>query len=146
MKNEGNVIGERINDLKAKASLIVDKCDETVPSAVLAENETEHKNIDKDNNPDNTLNGNDGHELEQKSKVNSIEERDNNHVEMMTLGSNNDVFMTTQNSRHAQAIYSSKELPQFLQETLDQSLAKITIRENESDKIIEFVSYQSEES
>ena len=144
MKNEDDVTEERIDDLKKKASLVVDKSNETVPSVLLLENKNKIKDVDNDNSLDKSLNG---HELEQKLEINSIKQKDNNHhVEMMTLGSNNDVFMTTQNSRHAQAIYSSKELPQFLQDTLDQSLAKITISEKENEKTIEFVSYQSEES
>ena len=66
------------------------------------------------------------------------------NMEMMTLGSNNDIFLTTQNTSHGQAIFSSKELPQYLQKTLDESLSKVVISEDDKEKVIEFIAYQSE--
>lgn len=84
---------------------------------------------------ENTSNGN---EVELKDSENELI----NNMEMITLGSNNDIFMTTQSPLHGQAIFSSKDLPQFLQETLDESLSKITISE---EKTVDFVSYTSEE-
>ena len=66
------------------------------------------------------------------------------NMQMMTLGSNNDIFLTTQDTSHGQAIFSSKELPQYLQKTLDESLSKVVITEDDKEKVIEFIAYQSE--
>jgi len=66
------------------------------------------------------------------------------NMQMMTLGSNNDIFLTTQDTSHGQAIFSSKELPQYLQKTLDESLSKVVISEDDKEKVIEFIAYQSE--
>jgi len=72
------------------------------------------------------------------------------NVQMMTLGSNNEIFLRTQNTTHEQPVYSPRDLPQFLQRTLDESLSKVVISKEESgtdeEKIIEFIAYQSEES
>ena len=65
---------------------------------------------------------------------------------MMTLGSNNEIFLTTQDTSHGQAIFSSKELPQYLQKTLDESLSKVVISEEGKEKVIEFIAYRSEEN
>lgn len=67
-------------------------------------------------------------------------------MQMMTLGSNNKFFLTTQDNSHGQAIFSSRELPQYLQKTLDESLSKVAITEDGIEKVIEFLPYQSEEN
>lgn len=72
-------------------------------------------------------------------------ENDDTQLEMITLGSNNNVFMTTK-ALHGQPIYSSKELPTYLQNTLEESLSKITISDNDICKEIQFCDYQSEKS
>lgn len=65
-------------------------------------------------------------------------------VEMMTLGSNNDIFLTSKSSQ-GQPVYLSKELPKFMQDTLQESLCRTHIIEDEADKVIEFIDYTSEE-
>jgi len=65
-------------------------------------------------------------------------------VEMMTLGSNNDIFLTSKSSQ-GQPVYLSKELPKFMQDTLQESLCRTHTIEDEADKVIEFIDYTSEE-
>ncbi|XP_065681748.1 N-alpha-acetyltransferase 30 isoform X1 [Hydra vulgaris] len=68
----------------------------------------------------------------------------NEPLQMMTLGSNNSFFMTSK-VLPEEGIYRSKELPQFLQDSLSESLSKINICDNGDQKTINFVDYHSEE-
>jgi len=65
-------------------------------------------------------------------------------VKMMKLGSSNDVFLASSTSR-VQPIYLSKDLPKFLQDSLQESLSRTHIIEDEVEKVVEFIAYTSEE-
>lgn len=65
-------------------------------------------------------------------------------MKMMTLGSNNNVFMTSK-AIHGQPIYLAKELPKFLQDSLNESLSRTHIVEDEVDKVVTFIDYTCEE-
>ena len=76
-------------------------------------------------------------------------ENEESHLEMITLGSNNNVFMTTKTLHGGPPVYSSKELPRYLQDSLEESLSKISITSLECENVtkeIEFHDYTSEES
>lgn len=78
-----------------------------------------------------------------KKEIHEIGNVDKTPVQMMTLGSNNNVFMTSQKSQE-QPLYTLKKLPKYLKDTLEESLSKISIVEDEDEKIINFIDYETE--
>jgi len=100
---------------------------------------------------ENILNSNETTEYLSENSVIKIHTQDSTiqndiikGMKMMTLGSNNNVFLTSK-SMHGQPIYLSKELPKFLQDSLNESLSRTLILENDVEKIVEFIDYESEE-
>ena len=81
-----------------------------------------------------------------KIRDNVLDNVNSEPLQMMALGCNNSFFMTSK-VLPEEGIYRSKELPQFLQDSLCESLSKINISdESGNQKTVNFMDYHSEES